>query len=57
MSFYVVGNATFKPLRFYRTVDFIYVDFNLLPHMKKLPYSLFFAAFGQFLLAIMDISS
>lgn len=42
---------------FCRTVDIIYIDFNLLPHMKKLPYSLFFAAFGQFILAIMDISS
>lgn len=42
---------------FYRPFDFIYIDFNLLPHMEKLPYSLFFAAFGQFLLAIMDISS
>ena len=46
-----------SPFDFFLTVDFIYVDFNLLPHMKKLPYSLFFAAFGQFLLAIMDISS
>ena len=33
---------------FYRTVDFIYIDFNLLPHMEKLPYSLFFAAFRTF---------
>lgn len=42
---------------FYRPFDFIYIDFNLLPYMKKLPYSLFFAAFGHFLLAIMDILS
>lgn len=42
---------------FYRPFDFIYIDFNLLPHMKKLPYTVFLAAFGQFLLAIMDISS
>lgn len=42
---------------FCRTVDFIYIDFNLLPHMEKLPYSLFLAAFGQFLLVVMDISS
>lgn len=46
-----------SPFDFYRTIDFIYIDFNLLQHMKKLPYSLFFAAFGQFLLAVMDISS
>lgn len=24
-----------SPFDFYRTVDFIYVDFNLLPHMKN----------------------
>ena len=57
MSFYVVGTAVFKPIRFLPTIRFYIYDFNLLPHMEKLPYSVFFAAFGHFLLAIMDISS
>lgn len=54
-----------SPFDFYRTVDFIYVDFNLLPHMKKLPYTVLcriwtipFGYYGYFkLIIISDVAN